>query len=171
MKIPFAILCLCAVCSALGFDSEAWLAKRASLDDDAARLKVAYTNCVANLLMPAKNVAVPIEHFADGAVKSTVTAGEAQFFLQSGYVWCKDVCVKQFEKSGATNVLAYVRADTCVIDRNTRCGLAVGNVELRYSQTTVRGDEIYFSFAEEFVKILSNAQIESADLKFEGVRL
>ena len=43
--------------------------------------------------------------------------------------------------------------------------------KITVSGTTVQGEGIYFSFPEEFVKILSKVVVESTDLKFEGVKL
>lgn len=170
MKALLSIFCCLALAGTWGFDTEAWLMKRAVLDREAERMQAVYTNCVANLRSPAQNVTVPIEHFPDGSVKASVAAAEAQFFLDSGLIWCRDVCVRQFAQ-GESEAQAYVKAAHCVIDRKMRCGWAEGEAEVRYSKTVVRGSGIYFSFDEEFVKILSNVRIESQDLKFEGVKL
>ena len=113
---------------------------------------------------------MPIENYPDGAVKASVAAKKAQFFIDAGYVWGEGVTVCEFEPDGKT-VKAEVRAEHCVVDRKTKSGWAEGHTRARYGATTVEGDGIYFSFAEEFVKILSNVVIRSDDLKFEGVKL
>ncbi len=144
--------------------------KRALLDREAERLQAVYTNCVARLQSPAENVTVPIEHYPDGAVKASVSARKAQFFLESGLVWCEGVCLRECGPDGKTE-RARVEADACVIDRRTRSGWADGRARAVYGKTTVEGRGIYFSFEEKFVKIMSDVRIVSRDLKFEGVKL
>ena len=129
------------------FDSEGWLEKRAVLDREAERLAALYVRCVAALQTPAENLVVPIESYPDG----------------------EDVTVREFDPDGAPR--AEVKAKNCVVDRTTKSGYVAGHAKAVYGGTTVEGDGIYFSFAEEFVKIMSNVAIESKDLKVEGVRL
>lgn len=159
-----------AAMNAWGFDSAEWLGRRALLDREAERLAGVYSNCVAALQRPAEDITVPIEHYPDGALKATVTAKKAQFFIDAGYVWGEGVTVREFEADGKTE-RARVYAENCVVDRKTKSGWAPGHAAATYGGTSVEGDGIYFSFAEEFVKILSNVTIESKDLKFEGVKL
>ncbi len=170
MKLLIAIICFGALSGAWGFDLDAWLTKRAMFDREAERLQTAYSNCVANLQSPAENVTVPIEHFPDGSVKASVTARKAQFFIDQGLVWCEGVCVREWETDGKTE-RGRVDAEHCVIDRETRSGWAEGAACATYGKTTVEGIGVYFSFEEEFIKIMSKVQITSRDLKFEGVKL
>ncbi len=170
MKRLISILCFATLGGVYGFDSDSWLLKRAMFDREAERLQLAYSNCVAKLQSPAENVTVPIEHYPDGSIKASVTARKAQFFMDEGLVWCEGVCVRECEKDGLTE-RGRVEAEFCVIDRETRSGWAKGRTRAVYGKTTVEGDGVYFSFEEEFVKILSNVRITSTDLKFEGVKL
>ena len=142
------------------FDSEGWLEKRAVLDREAERLAALYVRCVAALQTPAENLVVPIESYP---------AARAQYFIDEGLVWGEDVTVREFDPDGAPR--AEVKAKNCVVDRTTKSGYVAGHAKAVYGGTTVEGDGIYFSFAEEFVKIMSNVAIESKDLKVEGVRL
>ena len=168
MKHILAILCLCSR-AAFGFDSEGWLEKRAILDREAERLQALYGRCVKALQTPAENLAVPIETYPDGKVKANLTAARAQYFIDEGVVWGEDVVVREYGPDGTPR--AEVTAKNCVVDRSTKSGYVAGHAKVTYGKTTIEGDGIYFSFAEEFVKILSNAVIESTDLKVEGVRL
>ena len=156
MKPLAAILPLLAL-PVLAFDSEAWFVKRAVLDREAERLQAAYTGCLARITAPAENLTLPIESHPDGSVKSSVAAGSAQFFLDTGLIWGTNVVVRQFATNGA--VEAEVAADSCVIDRTTKSGWVSGHARASYRQNELEGDGIYFSFAEEFVKIFSNAVI------------
>lgn len=162
----FALLCL----TAAGFDSAEWLEKRARLDKEAERLQGVYSNCTAALQTPAENLTVPIENHPDGSVKASIAAAKAQFFIDAGFVWGEDVTLCEFEPGG-TNVKARVTAEHCVVDRESKSGWAEGRVRIEYGKTTLEGRGIYFSFSEEFVKIMSDVTIETSDLKFEGVKL
>lgn len=163
-------LFVAAASAAPAVDLGEWLGRRAILDREAERLQVVYSNCVAALQQPAEDITVPIENHPDGAVKASVTAKKAQFFIDAGYVWGEGVSVYEYEPDGKT-VRAEVHAEHCVVDRKAKSGWAEGHASARYGATTVEGDGIYFSFAEEFVKILSNVVIRSDDLKLEGVKL
>ncbi|MBQ1345135.1 MAG: hypothetical protein IIY62_02115 [Kiritimatiellae bacterium] len=167
MKLFTALAMLPAAAGA--FDSEGWLEKRAVLDREAERLAALYVRCVAALQTPAENLVVPIESYPDGTVKANLTAARAQYFIDEGLVWGEDVTVREFDPDGAPR--AEVKAKNCVVDRTTKSGYVAGHAKAVYGGTTVEGDGIYFSFAEEFVKIMSNVAIESKDLKVEGVRL
>lgn len=169
MKALLTALALAAL-PAFAFDSESWLGKRELLDREAERLAAVYTNCTAALETPAENLVVPVENHPDGSVKATVSAERAQFFIDAGYVWGEGVVLCEYEVGG-TNVKARVTAERCVVDRSTKSGWAEGHVRAEYGKTTLEGDGIYFSFPEEYVKILSNVKIESKDVKFEGVKL
>ena len=141
--------------AALAFNSEEWLEKREVLGREAERLQAAYTSCVARVVAPAENVAVPIENHPDGSVKSSISASGAQFFLDTGFVWGTNVVVRQTSTNGV--VEAEVEAASCVVDRRTKSGWAEGHARARYLKNEVEGDGIYFSFAEEFVTIRKDA--------------
>ncbi len=168
MKILPYILCFIGL-TAYGFDSERWLEKRAVLDREAERLAALYVQCVKALQTPAENLVVPIESYPDGTVKANLTAARAQYFIDEGLVWGENVTVREFGPDGVLR--AEVKAKNCIVDRTTKSGYVAGHAKAVYGKTTVEGDGIYFSFAEEFVKIMSNVVIESKDLKVEGVRL
>ena len=169
MRLAFLALLSLSV-PALAFDADAWLAKRAALDADAERMRGVYTNCVAQVGSAAEDVVIPVEFFDNGTVKSSISARKAQYFLDSGLVWAEGVTVRQFKPDGVA-VEASVEAESCVVDRKSKTGWAEGHARITVSGTTVDGDGIYFSFSEEFVKILSKVVVESTDLKFEGVKL
>lgn len=168
MKTPLAIICLSAS-AAFGFDSEGWLEKRAVLDREAERLEALYAKCTQALQTPAENLVVPIENYPNGRVKASVTAARAQYFIDEGLVWGEDVVVREFAPDGAPR--GEVQAKNCLVDRATKSGYVAGHAKVTYGKTTIEGDGIYFSFAEEFVKILSNVVIESKEMKVEGVKL
>jgi len=151
--------------AAFAFKSEDWLAKREILSREAERLQVAYTSCVSRVDEPAADVTLPIERHPDGSVKASVTAKQAQVFLDLGMVWGTGVVVTQFATNGV--VEARVEADGCVIDRATKSGWVQGHAKAFYLGNEVEGDGIYFSFEEEFVTIYANTKIRVKDQKFD----
>ena len=161
----YLIALVMAPLAAFAFKSEDWLAKREILSREAERLQVAYTSCVARVDEPAADVTLPIERHPDGSVKVSVTAKQAQVFLDIGMVWGSEVVVAQFSTNGV--VEARVEADNCVIDRTTKSGWVQGHAKAFYLGNEVEGDGIYFSFEEEFVTIYANTKIRVKDQKFD----
>ena len=94
-----------AALGARAFDSAAWLEKRADLSNEVARLQAAYRQCVQALETPAEDVALPLETYPDGAVKTSVQAKRAQYFLQSGLVWAEGVVVRTFKPDGSPDLV------------------------------------------------------------------
>lgn len=152
---------------AWAFDTAAWLAAREPHLAEIERLRAAYTNCVAQLKVPAENVTIPIETFEDGAVKSVVYARRAMYFLDSGFVWAEGIDVKKFKNDGALD--AHIEAERCVIDRMSKSGWAVGPAKVTHGKTTITGEDVYFSSSEGFVRVTKNAKIVSAGLDVGGV--
>ena len=171
MRTCVTFLCILLVPAlASAFDSRAWLARRARMENDARKLRAVYSNCVERLRSPAENLTVPIEHFPDGSVKATISARRAQVFLDSDYVWGEGVVVREYDADGKVELT--LSAESCVVDRARKCGWAEGAAKASaHGQATVEGVGIYFSFSEEFVKIFSNAEIRFENVKLKGVKL
>lgn len=154
--------------SSFAFNSEEWLGKRELLAREAERLRAAYSNCVARLETPAENVTVPVETFDDGSVKVVIFAEKAQYFLDSGLVWAAGVTVKKFKKDGTLD--GRIDASNCVVDRFSKSGWAEGPATVVHGKTTFKGRGVYFSSPESYVKVVEEAEIDSKDLKFGGLR-
>ena len=167
MRIFSIVLALVAG-NAWAFNSEEWLGKRELFAREAERLRAAYSNCVANLETPADDIALPVETFADGSVKTRIEAKKAQYFLDKGLVWAKDVKVRRFRADGTQE--ACIDAESCVVDRESRSGWAEGPASAKHEKTTFRGDGIYFSAPDSYVKVFAASDVESVDLKFDDRR-
>ncbi len=144
-------------------------ARRAAWDEDAARLRGAYTNCLAMVDRPAEGIVVPVESWPSGATKVSATARRAQFFEKEGLVWCGGVTLREYGEDGAVRMS--FEADGCLVDRNAKTGWLEGRAHGNYGRTSLSGSGIYFSFSEEFVKIFTDVEIVSSEFKFEGVKL
>ena len=147
------------------FNSEEWLGKRELFAREAERLRTAYSNCVAHLEAPAEDIALPVETFADGSIKTRIEAHRAQYFLDKGLIWGEGVKVRRFRADGTQE--ACIDATSCVVDRESRSGWAEGPASATHEKTTFRGDGIYFSAPDSYVKVLAASDVESHDLKFD----
>ena len=160
------VLSMLAASAALAFDSAGWLEKRELLTREAERLRAAYSNCLSRVKSPAEDVTVPVETFDDGSVKTVVAAKKAQFFLKEGLVWAEGVVIRKFKADGEQETL--VEAASCVVDRATKSGWAEGAALVRHGGTTFRGEGVYFSSPEGYVRVFRNADIESDDFSSRG---
>lgn len=152
-----------AALGARAFDSAAWLEKRADLSNEVARLQAAYRQCVQALETPAEDVALPLETYPNGAVKTSVQAKRAQYFLQSGLVWAEGVVVRTFKPDGSPDLV--LEAESGVIDRETKSAWAEGPARLTQGGTVFRGRGVYFSAPEGYVRVTQDADLQSTDLK------
>ena len=159
----------CLAFETLAFNSEEWLGKRELFAREAERLQAAYTNCVANLETPAEDVTVPVETFDDGSVKVMIFAKKAQYFLDTGLVWAEDVTVRRFKPDGTLE--ARIEARNCVVDRFSKSGWAEGPATVVHGKTVFRGDGVYFSSQDAYVKVFNQTDVVSEDLKFGGAAL
>lgn len=169
MKTAIETICILAALQGFAaFDSATWFARREKLSHDAERLRVAYTNCAAQVREPAEDVMIPIETFPDGSVKTSVSAKKAMLFLKEGFIWAADVVVRKLDVEGA--VVSQIDAKTCVIDRVAKSGWAEGPAKLRHGATVFEGEGIYFSSPEGYVMVARKSRIHSKDLKFGGLQ-
>ena len=152
--------------SSFAFNSEEWLGKRELFAREAERLRAAYTNCVAHLETPAEDVTVPVETFDDGSVKVMIFAKKAQYFLDKGLVWAEDVTVRRFKPDGTLE--AKIEAKNCVVDRFSKSGWAEGLATVTHGKTVFKGEGVYFSSPEGYVKVVERTDVDSKDLKFGG---
>lgn len=166
MRFAVNIIVLMSAVTAAAFDSEAWLGKRELLTREAERLQRAYADTSRRIDSPAENVTVPLESFDDGSVKTSVTAGKAQFFLDTGFVWAEAVVLKTLDGKGGVD--ARVDAKNCLVDRSdeARSGWIEGRARAKHGKMTLEGESVYLSFAEQYIAVMSNAVVTADDLDF-----
>jgi len=164
VEIVAAMLAL----SASAFDSEAWMAKRDMQKLEALRLRQAYRKLSREVTTPATDVSVPFDTFEDGSIKTSVFAKQAQYFMNSGFVWASGVVVKKFKRDGSVD--AVIEAQNCLIDRFTKSGWADGPAKLTQGKTVIDGEDVYFSSIAGFVRANRRSRIVTQDLKTGGLR-
>lgn len=168
MRIFISIALAFLAVSANAFDSSAWDEKRRMHLVEAERLQGEYAKAVERTTEPAENVTVPFDTFEDGSVKTLVFAKRAQYFLDSGIVYAEGVTLKKLKKDGSLD--ARLDAESCVIDRYTKSGWAEGQTILVQGKTTFKGEGVYFSSPDGYVKVSKKSDIVSEDLSFGGLR-
>ena len=166
-----AVVCLAFAPAAVqAFDSTAWLEKRGLLMREAERLHAAYSNCLSRVRTPAEDVTIPVETHPDGSVKTLVSARKAHMFVRDGLVWAEGVVIRRFRADGSQEAL--VEAASCVVDRTTKSGWAEGPARVVQGKTSFRGEDVFFSSPEEYVRVFRNAEMESDDMgAVQGVAL
>ena len=152
--------------SLFAFDSDGWHGKREVFAREAERLRAVYSNCLVQVAVPAENVTIPVETFDDGSVKVMIFAKKAQYFLDKGLVWAEDVTVRRFKPDGTLE--AKIEAKNCVVDRFSKSGWAEGLATVTHGKTVFKGEGVYFSSPEGYVRVVERTDVESKDLKFGG---
>jgi len=146
--------------TAHAFDSAEWLAQRAMLDLEAERLRDAYAKYSTADIEPAESIVVPVESYSNGAVKTSIAAKRARFFVKEGFVWGEGVEIRQFRRDGSLE--SKIDADNCVVDRDTRSGWIEGHAHAEFKDEAVLdGDRVYFSAMEEYLKIYSGTVLKA----------
>ncbi len=151
------------------FSAEKWFERRRERMAEASRLRIIYGKCVEALRTPAEDVTVPVENYEDGAVKTSIFAAKAQFFVDDALIWGEGVVVTHLSPEGEE--IVRLTAESCVVDRKSKCGWAQGHAKLTHGGTTVEGDGVYFSIEEEYVIIAEGSKIATTDLKLGGLKL
>lgn len=170
MRSFIEIAAVLAAFSAAAFDSEGWLAQRALLGHEAARLRAAYREFSARAVDPAQTLTIPVESNDDGSVKTTVTAEKAQVFLNEGFVWGSGVKVRRYGRG--SRLESGVDADSCVIDRSTRSGWMEGPAKAFFrGEAELEGEGVYFSAAEEgYLATFTNTVLRTGGKVLRSVR-
>ena len=159
-----------AAWTAPAFNSEAWMTARSQATAEATELREAYNTYAAKVALPAENLTVPLESFPDGAVKSSIFAKSACFFLEDGYIWGKGVCIRQYTPEG--KVESQIDAETCIVNKDTRKAWVEGHAKAYYrSQAEIEGDNVYINATNEYITIYNNTVMKAEGRKLEGVRL
>lgn len=148
------------------FDSGKWLAERGD-DSDMLRLQAAYEDCVKKAETPAEDVAIPLEKYPNGTVKSRLKAKKAYMSIDTGFIWGEEIRVEQYKPDGKT-IESYLTADNCILDRKTKSGWVEGNAHMDWEGTDIKGRGIYFSFDREFIKIFSQTEIRTKAFKLDA---
>lgn len=170
IKATIILLTLFALQSAAwAFDSEAWEARKATVDAEAERLKAAYAHYVLKVDAPSFDLQVPIEQYANGSVKTLIQARRAQFFMPDNVIWGKGITLTQFDERGKKSL--QLNAENGLIDRPSGSCWVDGRVRIIHGGTMLEGVNAYYSATSDYFKVISNARIASSDISLKGLKL
>ena len=158
-----------AALGAQALDLSAWRAQRELHEQEAARLRVAYSNCLQRIETPAEDVMVPVDTHTNGAIRIVIGARRAQFFLDEGLVWAENVVVRKFGPGGELETR--IDARSCVVDRFTKSGWAEGAARVQNGKTSLFGRNVYFSSPESYVRVFDGADLRTEGANGVGVSL
>lgn len=106
---------------------------------------------------PVENLTLPIEHYENGRVRAVLHAGKASVG-RGGLIWSWQVRVDLFSLAGQED--GHVEAESCLYDRNARRGYCPENVRLVRTNATVSGVGMYWSMADQRMRILTQPVVE-----------
>jgi len=122
----------------------------------------------AKMAAPVENLSIPLEYYDSGLVKARLFAVKAQIFT-NGLVFATGVRVNLYNEKGKPN--GFLKAEDCLFDRNESHGYCRGAVEVVKDTDLIKGVGMYFSIPNEFIKILSNCEIQTGRFKANLGRL
>ena len=107
---------------------------------------------------PVENLTLPIEHYENGRVRAVLHAGKAAIG-RAGMIWSWQVAVDLFNPVGQPD--GRVEAECCLYDRNSRRGYCPTGVRLVRTNATVTGTGMYWSMADQRMRILSEPVVQT----------
>lgn len=152
---------------AQAFDAGVWMERRSDFEQDALRLKAAYTNLASRVSESAEKVFIPLEVHPDGSVKTSISAEHAQLFLDEGLVWGDGVVIRQCDEHAKET--SRIEAAKMVFDRSSRRGWAEGPAKVTHGETAFSGSNIYFATDEEYVLSFEDSAFNAKNIKAEGM--
>ena len=166
-----ALVLLASSFAAPAFDSASWMARRDDLSD-AMRLKTLHEAAEKRIAAgeaTAEGIEAPVESWPDGRPKTVMTAKSGIYGQDGDIMTAVEVSVRMYSVDGKEQ--GRLDAKTGTFDRRTRTGWMGGGAELRFDGYTAKGDNIYFSLNDEFIKILSRPELRAkpGNLKLEKV--
>jgi len=115
------------------------------------------------MTMPVENLSLPLQSHPNGLVRARLFAERSQIF-EDGTVFAIGVKVVLYDEKGVVD--GYLKAVDCIFDRKASHGYCSGKVEVKYGSDILSGVGMYFSMADEYIKILSNCEIRTK--RFQG---
>jgi hypothetical protein len=84
-------------------------------------------------------------------------------------VWAEGVTIRQLRRDGSEE--SRLEAENCLVDRSTKSGWTEGRAHAKYrDQAELDGENVYFSAAEEYVKIFTNTVLHADGRELKSVR-
>lgn len=117
----------------------------------------------AEMTSPAENLSIPLEYHTNGRIKARLRAKRAQIFDNGNTIYAEGVRVELLTDEGAPD--GELTAMGCLFDRKMKAGYCKGPVSVRRSGDQINGVDLFFSSAEEKIKILHDCEIRTRRFK------
>ena len=122
----------------------------------------------AAMTSPVENLTLPLDYYDNGCMKAVLHAQKAQL-LPDSLIFAEGVCVDLLTVDGKPD--GKLLAEGCLYDRQAKRGYCEGPVNVVKGTDRLKGRGMYFSIAEEFIKILSECEIHTQRIPLKLGRL
>ncbi|MBN1511528.1 MAG: hypothetical protein JXB13_05895 [Phycisphaerae bacterium] len=105
---------------------------------------------------PIDNLALPLEHHENGAVRTLLRADHA-LVPPRGLIRATRVTTEWFDQD--RRPMGVIKADRCLYDRQQQRGVCLGSVQLERQGLSMQGSNVLWISSEQLVKVFSDAQV------------
>ena len=147
---------------------EQWLAKRADTGAWEALSAKWEEARVAATTTPVEQLVLPLDHHENGRIRAVLRAEKAHL-LEGDLVFAWNVKVEMLLPDGKPD--GVLVAEDCLLDRNAKRGFCRGAVEVKKGPDHLKGRGMYFSTDEQFIKLLSECEINTSRIPASFGRL
>ncbi len=160
------LLCGGAACGAGDPEADRWFMRHTEalwrpLAEQWAASKAAMTS-------PVENLTLPLDYYSSGRIRAVLRARKAQL-LSDGLVFSEGVRVDMLTEDGQPD--GRMTAEACLFDRKTKQGYCEGAVSMEKGGDRLKGRGMYFSFEQQFIKILAECEIRTHRMQMNFGRL
>ena len=107
---------------------------------------------------PIINFAFPAEHYDDGCIRAVLRAKNAVLSSDDS-IWAWGVTMVMYDRQGEPE--GELVAESCLFDRKTQTGYSAGRVSANLNKTEMSGVDCYWSLKDSFIRMLSEAKIQT----------
>ena len=160
--MKFLVLILFLANAAWAFDAESYRARRDAFTSVAEEMRKTYESVRAKVSETAQEVSVPLETHENGAVKLSIAAEKAQFFMEDDLVWAQGVVIRQFDEKGVET--RRVEAEELVFVRASRRGWAQGAAKVTSGGNIFSGEDVFFSTDDDYILSFKSSSLYAASV-------
>jgi hypothetical protein len=118
-----------------------------------------YVEAEAAMKSPIENLMLPLDYHPNGRLRAVLRAAKSQMFAD-GTIFAESVTVEMLTAEGQPD--GRLTAEGCLFDRGKKHGYCRGLVSVDKGSDRLKGRDMYFSIAEQFIKILSECEIHTS---------
>jgi hypothetical protein len=115
-----------------------------------------------------ENLTLPLDYYVSGRIRAILRAQKAQL-LPDGLVFAEGVRVDMLTEGGQPD--GWLKAEACLFDRTAKKGYCEGAVSVEKGGDRLKGRGMYFSFEQQFIKILGECEIRTHRIQLNIGRL